>query len=185
MRFGREEEFAIECAVEPDLIRPSAVWGRMRVWCEGEAIGDFSEAHCALYPAYKGFCALRRALPRLWREEFVGLPLDELWNRLDGLLYGYHGDVETLDDRSVEACRRDSMEYGGFSFLTNWGEQFDRGGKSFIFCPDGKKVLVLNRALSAARGIAVTAPLEAVLRSIDDFTAWFEREAARLTGGAQ
>jgi hypothetical protein len=56
------------------------------------------------------------------------------------------------------------------------------GGRAF--CPDGKKVLVLNRALPAARGIAVTAPLEAVLGSIDGFTAWFERETARLQHGA-
>lgn len=52
MLFGDRLDFAIEADVEPSLEPPSAVWGRMCVWCRGVALGDLGEPHCALYPAY-------------------------------------------------------------------------------------------------------------------------------------
>lgn len=159
MLLGTKEVFAVEVMSEPELQAPSAVWGRMRVWCQGESIGDFEEPVCALYPAYCGFKHLASTLPNLWSPELEGLSDVALCNHFDGLLYGHHGDIPLQDDRTLEQCEQDSIKWGGYNFLTNWGEQFDSAGKSFILCkPDGD-VCILNRSFSAERGICRRAPL--------------------------
>ncbi|NGZ84922.1 hypothetical protein [Duganella aceris] len=138
MLFGSIDSFAIESMTEPNLRAPSQVWGRMRIWCEGTEIGDYSDEHCGLFDAYAGFRELRGLLAWNWMSEFNGLSDKDLWDFLDGALFGYHGDVELHDSRTIDECRADWVRYGKFSFLTNWGEQFDKNGKSFIVCsPDG------------------------------------------------
>jgi hypothetical protein len=180
MLLGAKELFAIEAMSEPELQAPSAVWGRMRVWCEGESIGNYEEPFCALYPAYCGFKHLARTLPHLWSKELEGLNDVELWNHFDGLLYGYHGDIALHDDRTLEQCQHDSKKWGGYNFLTNWGEQFDNEGKSFILCKPSSVVCVLNRSLPPERGICCRAPLKEVLNAIDEYVEWFEVESLRL-----
>ena len=184
MLFGRTHEFAIEAMSEPDLPRPSAVWGRMRIWCQGHPIGNYSDRHCALYPAYSAFQELARNLGTLWMQEFEGLSDAQLWNRLDEILYGYHGDVEVHDDRTVEECREDWNTYGRFNFLTNWGEQFDDNGKSFIFRTDGDTVKVLNWHFLQERALALNVPATSVQQAIRDFSAWFDAEVERLRNEA-
>lgn len=180
MMFGDPKDFAIEAMVEPDLPVPSAVWGRMRVWCQGVAVGDYEESYCALYPAYLSFKELQKSLPTLWHANFEGLTDGELWNLLDGLLYG--GDTGAEDECSVEQALKDAREYGKFNFLTNWGVQFDRGGKSFIVCKDGQTVKVLNRSLTPSHGLSVRATRRAVEDAISQFRSWFDGEALRLSG---
>lgn len=180
MLFGTKEHFAIEAMSETALRRPSAVWGRMQVWCQGVSIGDYSDEHCGLYGSYVGFKELGGRLPRLWREEFSGLSDTELWNLLDGRLYGFHGELELDDRRTLEQCQADARTYGIFNFLTNWGEQFDRGGKSFIVCTPAQQVRVLNRCLPPGHGIALGASLFLVCSAIAEFLEWFEKESARL-----
>jgi hypothetical protein len=180
MLFGSRQTFAIEAIVEPDLRIPSAVWGRMQVWCQGDSIGDFNERHCALYSSYMGFKSLQRSLSSLWLQEFEDLSDTAMWNHFDGLLYGYHGDVELKDERTSEQVRSDSARYRRFDFLTNWGEQFDRGGKSFIVCtPDGS-VRIYNRSLPGS--IRREASLPDVLFAIEHFIQWFDSEFERLQG---
>lgn len=94
MRFGDPADFAIEADVEPHLRPPSAVWGHMCVWCQGVVLGDITDLHCGLYGAYSSFRWLASNLNELWAPELVGLDDVAVWNFLDGLLYGYHGDVE-------------------------------------------------------------------------------------------
>ncbi|MCL2310133.1 MAG: hypothetical protein FWC42_07665 [Proteobacteria bacterium] len=180
MLFGTKETFAIEAISEPTLKPPSAVWGRMQIWCQGVPIGDFSDSHCALHPGYTNFKNLGAHLSRLWKPEFDGLSDWALLNRLDELLYGCHGDVEIEDGRSAEECRRDWAEYGMFNFLTNWGEPFDRDGKSFIFCTPEQQVRILKRDLPTGYGLALEAPAPQVLNAIEGFLKWFEEEATRL-----
>jgi len=182
MLFGLRAIFAIEAMSEPNLNIPSPVWGRMQIWCQGIAIGDFSEEHCGLYAACSEFKSLLIEFPRLWRQEFEGLSDLELWNHLDGRLFGYHGDVEIENGRTIEECRRDWNEYGDFSFLTNWGEQFDRNGKSFILCRPEGTVQILNRSLPEPSGISLCAPLLNVQTAIRDFIQWFDGEETRLSG---
>jgi hypothetical protein len=183
MRFGDPADFAIEAEVEPDLKPPSAVWGRMCVWCRGVPLGNIEDRHCALYPAYGAFRGLESYLDRLWAPELAGLDDVAAWNFLDGLLYGYHGDVEVRDHRSIEQCHVDWATWRSFNFLTNWGEQFD-GYKSFLLCPPGGPVRVLSRRLPAHMGRSVEVSLGAVLAATQGFVRWFEEQELRLRGGA-
>ena len=180
MLFGEKKLFAIEAMSEPELQAPSAVWGRMRIWCEGESIGNYEEPFCALYPAFCGFKHLVEVLPFLWNQELEGLDNVALWNHFDGLLYGYHGDIALQDDRTLEQCQQDSMKWGCYNFLTNWGEQFDNGGKSFILCRQRSIVSILNRSLPSERGLCCHAPLKEVLGAIHSYIEWFKGESARL-----
>jgi hypothetical protein len=180
MLFGNKELFAIEAMSEPELEAPSAVWGRMRVWCEDASIGDYEEPFCALYSAYCGFKNLTTTLPRLWADELEGLSEGELWNHFDGLLYGYRGDVALQDERTLEQCQADSRIWSKYNFLTNWGEQFDNGGKSFILCTPPGVVCVLNQTFPPERGVCARAPLSEVLNAIYQYLNWFKGESARL-----
>jgi hypothetical protein len=180
MLFGTKETFAIEAMSEPDLKPPSAVWGRMRIWCQGVSIGDFSDPCCSLYVSYANFKDLNTNFPRLWKAEFAGMSDSMLLNRLDELLYGYHGDMAIENGRSCQESLRDAQEYGMFNFLTNWGEQFDRSEKAFIFCPPGQPVRILTRGLPSRYGLALEAPVSQVSHAIALFLQWFEAEASRL-----
>lgn len=182
MLFGSRDHFAIESMTEPHLRAPSEVWGRMRIWCEGTEIGDYSDEHCGLFDAYAGFRELRELLAWNWMSEFNGLSDKDLWDFLDGALFGYHGDVEIPDSRTVDECRADWVRYGKFSFLTNWGEQFDKNGKSFIVCrPDGI-VRILNRSLGNSSDFSSEVPLAEAIEAIQKFIDWFQSESARLAG---
>jgi len=96
----------------------------------------------------------------------------QLWDRLDWLLYV--GD----DDRTLEQCSQDWEQYGECSFLTNWGEQFDGNGKSFIVCTPSGVVRILNQSLP--NGISCEVPLCDVLVAISEYTSWFESEQQRF-----
>jgi hypothetical protein len=179
MRFGDANDFAIEAELEPDISPPSSVWGRMCIWCRGVALGDLSEPYCALYPAACEFRWLRSQLTDLWDECLDGLDDRAANDFLDGLLYGYHGNVELEDERTLEEMKWDWDRYGKFSFLTNWGEQFD-GYKSFILCPPAKPVRILSRHLpDRMNGVAVVTR-EGLLSAAEEFLLWFDEQAERL-----
>ncbi|WP_124485827.1 MULTISPECIES: hypothetical protein [unclassified Burkholderia] len=181
MLFGSKSEFAIEAMIEPDLVPPSAVYGRMQVWFANTSMGDFSSPRCSLYPAYLGFKQLVAALPNIWRSDLDGLSEEQLIDRLDRLLYGAQGD-ELLedDDRTAFECKRDWEKYGAFDFLTNWGEQFDREDKTFIFCPPTQpaKILVLPRGSDTI--LSLHASIPATADAIDKFLRWFDESSALL-----
>jgi hypothetical protein len=182
MLFGSRDSFAIESMTEPHLRAPSQVWGRMRIWCRGTEIGDYSDEHCGLFDAYVGFKELRERLAWNWMPEFSGLSDTDLWDFLDGTLFGYHGDVELLDSRTVDECKTDWARYGKFSFLTNWGEQFEKNGKSFIVCrPDGD-VRILNRSFGNSSDFSLEVPLAEAIEVIQKFIDWFQGESIRLAG---
>jgi hypothetical protein len=182
MVFGDRLDFAIEADVEPNLAPPSAVWGRMCVWCRGVALGDLGESHCALYPAYRAFRWLPANLDRLWSERLAGLDDIAAWSFLDGLLYGHRGDVEAPDARTAEEHRRDSTFWSAHDFLTGWGEQFN-GCKAFILCPPDGAVRILSRELPGPMGRGVEVSRAGLVAAIEGFTRWFEQQARRLGGG--
>jgi hypothetical protein len=184
MVFGETSRFAIEAIAQenPPL---KGVCGRMRIWCQGIAIGDFTEELCGLYGAYDGFCQLEQLLPQNWRDEFENLTDADIWNLLDFYLYGYHGDVEVVDDtRTLEALKRDAQVYGRFDFLTNWGEQFDEGGKSFILCRPSGKVNILNQSLPNSMGLSLETDVDAVFAAIRAFRRWYEYEERLILANA-
>jgi hypothetical protein len=121
-------------------------------------------------------------LEDLWDEALVGLNDQDTWNFLDGALYGYHGDVEVHDERSLEDTRRDARRYGKFNFLTNWGEQFDGGYKSFLLCPPRRPLRVLSRAFPKPVGLGVNVSRAGFARAVRAFTDWFESQERRLSG---
>src|SRR5438876_957707 len=155
--FGDRADFAIEAGIEPDGNTAGSVWGHMCVWCHGVALGELDEQSCALYHPYSEFDWLAANLGSLWAVELIGLDDLAAWNFLDGMLYGYNGDVELFDERTLEDCWRDASRWGRFNFLTNWGEQFD-GYKSFLLSPPGDFVRGLSRRFPEhmGRGVAVT-----------------------------
>lgn len=180
MLFGDRSTFAIEAMVEPHLQAPSAVWGRLCIWCEDVCIGDFAEEQCGLYDSYLGFRSLLANLHSLWRAEFSGMSDRDLWNLLDEKLYSFHGDIPIEDDRTLDELLQDARTYGRFNFLTNWGEQFDRDGKSFIVCTPDQQVRILNLSLPPSKGIVLRVSMFPVSASIRAFLKWFEGEASRL-----
>ena len=183
MLFGNPSEFAIEAMLEPGIRPPSGVWGRMQVWCQGVSLGDFTDPCCGLYPSYLGFRDMSAVLPTLWHQEFDGLTDLELANKLDLLLYGYRGDEYVQDDRSVEECERDWLEYGQHVFLTNWGEQFDRTGKAFVFSKDAASVVILIRVPGTSVEVRrLETTREAFCTAALEFVRWFDEMAESLSG---
>lgn len=178
MQFGEITNFAIEAMSEPGLVAPSAVWGRLRIWCQGVALGDFSEAHCGL-PSGQ-FDQLRSNISSCWLEEFHGLTDEQLFDALDRLLYGYSQGVEVADERANEQLRRDGDRYARFEFLTNWGEMFDRAVKSFIFCPDGSTVKILNGSDGSVPLRTLKTSVGCIQEACDGYAAWLEQETVRL-----
>ena len=177
--FGDQADFAIEAGIEPDRHTPTTVWGHMCVWCRGVALGNLDERYCGLYHAYSKFSWLANDLDALWADELAGLDDLAAWNFLDGLLYGYHGDVEVLDERTLEELSSDATRWGRFDFLTNWGEQFD-GYKSFLLCPPGDSARVLSRRLPIAMGRGVSLSRQKVVEAAEGFARWFEVESQFL-----
>ncbi|AMP39295.1 hypothetical protein CJO78_17350 (plasmid) [Ralstonia solanacearum] len=183
MLFGNPQQFAIEAMLEPGIQPPSSVWGRMRVWCQGVPLGDFSEPCCGLGQAYGGFKDMVHVLPTLWRREFEDLSDLELADKLDVLLYGHRGDVEVEDDRPLEACRRDWDDYAKHGFLTNWGEQFDRTGKAFLFSKHASSVTILARVQGTSTEIMrLETTRDAFCTAALEFADWFDAMAVQLAG---
>lgn len=179
MLFGDRDDFAIEAEVESDLAPPSAVWGHMCVWCRGNSLGNFDDPYCALYPAYQPFIWLSNHLDEIWDESLSGLDDLSALNYLDGLLWGYHGDVPIEDGRTLREMRVDSARFCQFIFLSNWGEQFDRY-KSFILCPSNRPVRILSRHLTVSPGYSVEVSRKGVREASRAFAIWFDEQAERL-----
>lgn len=179
--FGDPDDFAIEAGVEPGLTPPSQVWGRSCVWCRGNALGDIADHNCGLGGTFQGFQRLAEHIDELWDDALAGLDDQEMWNFLDGLLYGYHGDVAIDDDRSLEQIHADCDRYGKFNFLTNWDEQFD-GYKSFILCPPGSGIVrILSRAFPCEVGLGVNVSKTGFLGAVQAFIGWFKEQERRLS----
>lgn len=178
MIFGKPDQFAIEAMVEPYLVAPSSVWGRMRVWCAGTPLGDYSSEHCGLPGAH--FEELGHKVLTLWRGEFNGLSNDQIFDLLDFRLYGYVDGIEMPDDRTDVQVDQDAAAYGRFNFLNNWGEMFDQIGKAFILCPDGASTRVLYRPYGVAVCQAFEAPSTLVIDACSNFVEWHDANSVRL-----
>jgi hypothetical protein len=182
MLFGDPSDFAIEADVEPDLRPPSSVWGHMCVWCRGCALGRIEERHCALYPSHLAFEWLVTHLDELWAPELAVFDDGGIWKFLDSLLYGYHDQLalDEHDRRTLSEMQQDSAEFSRFNFLTNWGEQFDGGYKSFIFRPPSEQVRILSRAFPANLGPCVQVTPEGFVTAATGFVEWFREQERRL-----
>jgi hypothetical protein len=180
MLIGDVTDFAIEVMVELDLKVPSAVWGRMCVHIAGTTLGDFSDPHCALYPAYGHFQWHAKRRERLWDTVFDDMTAEEIHDKVRHAIYGD-------DDRTMDDIQRDSRRYSPFDFLSNWGEQFDGHG-SVIVSPEPETMMVLHRPyvdLHSPRRlpvdfVAARCSRDGFARATAGFIDWFDREAERL-----
>ncbi|MDD2468363.1 MAG: Imm42 family immunity protein [Desulfobulbus sp.] len=182
MIFGDKNDFAIESMVEPELVPPSSPWGRMRVWISGAFIGDYDDPHCGLHDAFEGFAEKAEQLNELWMADFENLLDTEIWNFLDGRLYGYHGNEELKDNRSLDEILLDAEKYSKFNFLTNWGEMFDRGGKSFIIKNHEGQLKVLNFDHQNNKVRHYLCSEFTFCKAIKDFSKWYKEQFKLLTG---
>lgn len=179
MLFGSKGDFAIEAMVEPGLIPPTSVWGRMRIWCEGTPLGDYSEKHCGLPSGH--IEELARDLPTLWHQDFEGLDDADIFRYLDAMIYSYRDGKEVDDDSSLMPRAVDGDKLGRFIFLTNWEEMFDQEGKAFVLCPDGKMVRVIVQSVDQLTYRSLTASAIAVKMACESFLSWFREESVRLS----
>lgn len=174
MIFGTPGDFAIEMMLEPDLKPGSAAWGRARLWCQGVELGDYSREYCTVYGFYARIKELERDLEDLWSEEFKQLTDLELANKLDAILYGYHGDVPVPDEHI------DGRPYYRYNFLTNCSEIFDGIGKTFVFSPSANEAFILHREGASVRRLVTTR--ESLRAAAKPFIKWFELENHKLNG---
>jgi hypothetical protein len=178
MIIGDKADFAIEAMVEPDLEPPSSMWGRLRIWIQGNSFDDYDDPHCGLYPSYENFKEKAAELNLLWSNEFSKLTDIELWNLLDGSMYGYHGTKEI----DCDALYGDEIDYwaiyGKFNFLTNWGEMFDQDprGKAFIFKEPSGRIKVLTRHRMSNTLESFYCNLFSFRRVANEYCGWFEQQ---------
>jgi hypothetical protein len=168
MVFGDRNSFAIEAEVEPSLVPPSAVWGRICVWCAGEALGRCDEGMNSLYGSMCAVRWMRDNLDRLWDEPLRGLDDAAAFELLEGVSF-------FMDGKDRVEFRR----YDKFDFLVNWCESFD-GWHGFVICPPGEAVTILFRRPDRSRA-SVRVPRAEFVAAADGFVRWFEAQAARLS----
>ena len=96
-------------------------------------------------------------------------------------LYGYRGEVEIPDDRTLDELDLASVRYGKFDFLSNWGEPFN-GYKCFLMRPSSDQIPILSRQFPASVGLALRVGKMGVLDGSQKFVRWFEAQEARLRG---
>jgi hypothetical protein len=181
MLIGDLNDFAIEVVVEPDLKVPSAVWGQMCLRIGNTTLGDFDDHYCALFPAYKHFEWHANHDDRLWDDAFDDMSPEDIYDMVHHAIYGD-------DDRTMDEIKRDSLRFGIFDFLTNWGEQFD-GYSSVIISPDSDTMMILHRPYLYAYSPRRLADDFVMLRCTRSgyinvsrrFVDWFEMEADRLS----
>ena len=164
--------------IEVGLKKPSTPWGRMCLWVENHAIGDFDEPHCGLDSALSGLDEACKELSTLWCDEFNGLSCRQIWNYLDGRLYGFHGNEEIIYDELYEDNLSNNFDACyKFNFLTNWGEMFDRNGKSFLLNPPGTTNLKILNFFSKTNEVKPFVCSETGFRkAVKDFSIWYEKQ---------
>ena len=172
MFFGNTHSFAIQAIVEPDLVAPSAVWGRMSVFCAGLELGDFSERYCGLFSAFHEFNALSRQLETLWHPSFEGKSDEEILDLLDRAIWGYPGDARTSGQ-----IQDDAAVFARFMFLTDWGEQFDGVRRNFIVSNSGT-----TRVLGRSIGPGTSTSNTSIHTAVAGFASWYRQQEIALGG---
>ena len=83
---GDKTKFGIEVMVEPELVPPSPVWGRMCIWAGNFRIGNFEEQHCGLSQCVEHLLDIVRILPSLdsvifqeHNDDYIARYLCESW----------------------------------------------------------------------------------------------------------
>lgn len=165
MLFGDPSTFAIEASSD-EQSKSSGVWGRLRVFCQGHAMGNLAEDNCSLFPAYQGF---DRVLTRLRQGSLQHKSIDGLDHASSHHLLAQALFGEWSDDSK---CAPD--ELWDHSFLNNWGPQFDDLPLTFIRSEGG--FVVLSQAPPERMSVISFSPIPtgAMLHALDQFCCWYE-----------
>jgi len=133
MIFGSLEHFAVESIIEPGPeFRPvfgSNVVGRMRLFLNGMAVGNFAEPNCVLRPVSQHLVALCAASTTLWHSSLANLTPAQQFEILDAAIF-------------VGTEENPPWNFSLCSFLTNVSEAFDPL-KAFLLCRDPGEMQVL------------------------------------------
>jgi len=174
MIFGDSKSFAIEAIVEPQLVAPSEVWGRMQLIVCSHSFGDINNEHCGLYGAYCGFKALMSHRTQLWHGSFDGLDDKQIHDIVRHAIYGD-------DTRTADQIQQDLQNYRMFDFLTNWGELFDQH-PSVIFQRHETQTTIVNvNKRSDRETLSLSFDTRTFRSATMEFLAWFDSVAERLS----
>lgn len=179
--FGNTFTFAIEAMIEPHLVPPSIPWGRMRIWCQGTPLGNIEDEHCGLDHSFDCLNQIATQIDSYWLDEFTSMTPRQIIDLLDARLFGWCGDEELEDERSIEEIRLDADRYGRFSFLTNWGEQFDAIQKPFILCPPTGAVHIISRGFDPECNYTLLTTREDFCSAVHSSNAWFHEQRHALS----
>lgn len=179
--FGKPSSFAIEAMIEAHLVSPSTPWGRMRIWCQGVPLGDIEEEYCGLDQAFDRLFQIATNIDSYWTDEFASMLPLEIIDLLDAKLFGCCGDEEVEDDRTIDQIRIDADHYRRFSFLTNWGEQFDRVVNPFLLCLPTGEVCILSRAFALAPNHTLLTTKEDFCSTVLVANSWFQIQRTALS----
>jgi hypothetical protein len=164
MTFGDPSDFAVEAESDGAPTSPrGTVWGHMRVWCRGQAVGRFEELHCGLLGAQRELSKIADRLELLASPLLSELTDESAWSFLDTALY-------VDDDRSDEDVELDAEAWSRHSFLTNSSEAFD-GYKGFIFRRDADALRILIKG-SDDLLLGFTVTTEGYVSAVRSFERW-------------
>lgn len=179
--FGDPTDFAIEAMIEPHLIPPSSPWGRMRIWCQNTPMGNIDEECCGISATFDRLNLIAENVKFFWLDEFNQKSPIEIIDFLDAVLFGWCGAVELEDDRTIEQIHADMDKYGRFSFLTNWGEQFDESGKTFLLCPPTGGVHIVSRFFSSESNFSLLTTQRTFCTTVFAANDWFNKQRQALS----
>ena len=172
---GECSVFQIQCVHEPFPGSGGRVFGRMCLRFEDNVLGDFDERDCMLNVAAGHFEDALKWLPEHDEPELFGLTDEQLWNRLDSVLYGD-------DNRTMDQVVADARRYRRFDFLTNGGESFDHSKSFFVASEHEVRVLFkMNDQPVVARRIDRSVFAE----TLQAWLKWLDGESARSREQAQ
>jgi hypothetical protein len=168
MMFGNPAIFAVEAYHERPLDCDfSGVLGRMCVHIRGRSFGYIAEPCCALDNAFDSLTWIMEHSESLDHGALADLRDFDLFEFLDAKLYRDTG-------QSLEEMRSDGCHFGRFTFLTNWGEQFDGAPKCFIV-RRGSNLRVVWKD-SRCRQRAVEIPVSVFTRATREATLWYREQ---------
>jgi hypothetical protein len=181
MIFGTKDVFAVEAILEPGpefpVVQGNNLAGRIRVWLCGVSVGRFDEPSCWLAPPCQHLVGFTRRLDQLWDASFDALTSQQIFQRLDSVLFGVQAADSTHEGAAeiVDAWR--------FVFLLHSSEAFD-GWKTFLVRPSATTLNALVKVHQTSDFAVFQFPVKAYVDAVDAFAQWFGEQCRQLLPGS-
>jgi len=170
--FGDKLEFAIEAMIEPELVVPSHVWGRMCFWVNGFSYGDIRNAHCGLYQCAKHLSKLQKNIDSLTLATTISYNDNELANFL------YDSWLRPKTNDFGEQIYTE--EYDKYRFDYGLAEMFDGQYMFFLYKLNAKQLKFLFRGNTSSEiGVGIFRITD-FLVAVDLFLEWYEIQFVKL-----